>query len=220
MARLPGILVRNWPLKLAALALAAILWVFVAAEETTSQLVAVQVNVNLPADLALSRAVPPVRVLVTGPGRELIKLYASPPLIHATIPAGAGPPRWRLTVSPSDVQISRTARVNIQDIEPRTIDFDLDRVTRRDVPVAVRGVLEAESGFAIARPLVISPTHVRVTGPRALVMAVDSFVTEPMEVRGVTGTFERTIALDTASRPLMRVTPREVTVTGRVRRRQ
>lgn len=219
MAALPGIFTRNWPLKLAALALAAILWVFVAAEETTSQLVAVQVDLELPADVALSKAVPPVRVLVTGPGRELIKLYATPPVIHAALPPGAGPPRWRLAVSPSDVQVSRNARVNIQDIEPRSIEFELDRVARRDVPVAVRGVLEAESGFAIARPLVVSPALVRVTGPRILVMALDSITTEPVEIRGVTGAFERTVALDTASRPLLRVTPREVTVSGRARRR-
>ena len=45
MAALP-LLTRNWPLKLAALALAVLLWVFVAAEETTSQLVAVQVDLE------------------------------------------------------------------------------------------------------------------------------------------------------------------------------
>ncbi len=218
MAPPPGIFTRNWPLKLAALALAVILWVFVAAEETTSQLVLVQVDVDLPSDLALARPTPLVRALVTGPGRELIKLYATPPVIHATIPAGATPPRWRLAVSPSDVQVSRSARVNIQDLEPRSIEFDLDRVARRDVPVAIRGVLEAESGFAIVRPLVLSPAMVRVTGPRALVMAVDSITTEPVEIRGVTGPFERTVLLDTASRPLLRVTPREITVSGGARR--
>ena len=36
MAALPGIFVRNWPLKLAALALSVILWVLVASEEMPS----------------------------------------------------------------------------------------------------------------------------------------------------------------------------------------
>lgn len=219
MPSLPGVLTRNWPLKLAALALSAILWVFVAAEETTSQLVAVTININLPNDVALARPMPQVRALVTGPGRELIKLHASPPVIHATMPPGAGPPRWRVSISPSDVQLSRTARVSIQDIEPRTLEFELDRMARRDVPVAVRGTIEAESGFAIARPLVISPATVRVTGPRALVAALDSFTTEPIEVRGVTAAFERTVAIDTVPHPLLRVSPRDVTVSGRARRR-
>lgn len=217
MAALPGVLTRNWPLKLAALALAIILWLFVASEETTSQLVAVQVEVELPADLALAKPAPPLRALVTGPGRELIKLYSNPPVIHAVVPAGVAA-SWRLTVSPSDVQLSRNARVSIQDVEPRSLEFDFDRVARRDVPVALRGVIEAESGFAIARPLAVTPATVRVTGPRALVLAVDSVRTDPLEIRGVTGPFERKIALDTASRPLLRIAPHEVTVSGRTRR--
>lgn len=174
---------------------------------------------ELPQDLALAKAPPPVRALVTGPGRELIKLYATPPVLRATIPSGAAPPTWRLSVSPSDVQVSRAARVNIQDIEPRTISFDLDRVARRDVPVALHGVFEAESGFAIAGPLVVTPRMVQVSGPRSLISALDSFATEAIEIRGVTGPFERSVALDTASRPLVRVTPREVTVSGRASRK-
>ncbi|HEY2804444.1 MAG TPA: YbbR-like domain-containing protein [Gemmatimonadales bacterium] len=177
-----------------------------------------QVDVDLPPDLALAKAAPPVRALVTGPGHELIKLYASPPVLRATIPSGAVPPIWRLSVSPSDVQVSRAARVNIQDIEPRTLTFDLDRVARRDVPVALRGTLEAESGFAIGKPLIVTPSIVRISGPRSLVAAIDSFPTEAVEIRGVTGPFERTVTLDTASHPLIRVAPREVTVSGRTRR--
>ena len=218
MAPLPGILTRNWPLKLAALALAVILWVFVAAEETTSQLVAVQVDLELPPDLALAAPVPAVRALVTGPGRELIKLYASPPVIRASLAPGALPPHWRLAITPSDVQVSRAARVNIQDIEPRSIVIDIDRVVQRDVRVSLRGVLEAESGFAIAKPIVIAPATVRVSGPRSRVMETDSVVTEPVEIRGVTGPFERTVAIDTASVPLLRLAPREVVVSGRARR--
>ena len=218
MAPLPNILTRNWPLKLAALALAVILWVFVAAEETTSQLVAVQVDVELPPDVALSAPIPPVRALVTGPGRELIKLYAAPPVIHASLAPGAGPPRWRLAITPAEVQVSRAARVNIQDVEPRAITIEIDRVVQRDVRVVLHGVLEAESGFAIGRPLVISPGTVRISGARALVMATDSITTEAVEIRGVTGPFERTVALDTASVPLLRLTPREVVVSGRARR--
>jgi hypothetical protein len=215
---LTGILLRNWPLKLAALALSVILWVFVASEETTSQLVNVQVELDLPQDLALSRPSPVVRALVTGPGRELIKLYATPPVVRAVVPASAAPPRWRLVLAPADVQVPRTARVSIQDVEPRTIEFDVDRVVRRDVPVALRAQVEAESGFAVARPINVTPAMVRVSGPRALVAALDSFPTEPLEIRGLTGPFERAVPLDTASQPLLHVSPREVTVSGRTRK--
>lgn len=218
MAVLPGIFVRNWPLKLAALALSIILWVLVASEETTSQLVEVRVEVDLPDDLALAKPAPILRALVTGPGRELIKLYSNPLTIHASVPASSQPPRWRLVVAPSDVLVSRNARVSVQDVEPRSIEFDLDRMARREVPVAVRGIIEAESGFAIARPLQIAPVTVRVSGPRALVLAVDSIPTDAVEIRGVTGPFERKVPLDTSAHPLLRIVPHEVTVSGRTRR--
>lgn len=218
MAALPGILVRNGPLKLAALALAVILWVLVAAEETTSQLVEVRVEVDLPEGLALAKPAPVLRALVTGPGRELIKLYSNPLTLHASVPASTQPTRWRLVVAPADVQITRNARVSIQDVEPRTLTFELDRLTQRDVPVAVRGVIEAESGFAVARPLQIAPATVRVSGPRALVSLVDSILTESVDIRGVTGPFERKVPLDTTGRALLRIAPHEVTISGRTRR--
>jgi len=218
VAALPGILVRNWPLKLAALALSIILWVLVASEEATSQLVEVRVELDLPDELALARPAPMLRALVTGPGRELIKLYSNPLTIHASIPAATQPPRWRLVVAPSDVQVSRNAHVSIQDVEPRSLDFDLDRMAHRDVPVVVRGVIEAESGFAVSRPLQLAPATVRVSGARTLVLLVDSIPTESVEIRGVTGPFERKVPLDTTGHPMLRIAPHEITVSGRTRR--
>lgn len=218
MAALPGFLTRNWPFKLAALALSIILWLFVAAEETTSQLVVVDVEVEVAPALALARPAPTLRALVTGPGRELIKLYASPPKLRIMVPANATTPMWRTTVSPSDLQVPRSTRVSIQDVEPRTLEFELDRMLRRDVPVAVRGTIEAESGFALTRPLTIAPATAQVEGPRALVQALDSIATDPVEIRGLTGPFERKVPLDTAHLPLLRVSPHEVIVSGSARR--
>lgn len=208
---------RNWPLKLAALALSVILWVFVAAEETTSELISVRVEVQVPPTLALSRPAPAVRALVTGPGRELIKLYQLPLTLTAVVPTGALPPQLRLTVLPADVQVPRTVQVQIQDVEPREIVLDVDRFWRRSVPVALRGVFEAEAGFVVSGAILVTPRVVEVSGPRNLVLALDSVRTEPIEVRGVTAAFERTVPLDTAL-AFLRVVPAQVTVNGRVRR--
>ena len=218
MAPVPQFLVRNWPLKTAALVLSCILWVLVASEETTSQLVNVHVEVDLPPTLALAKPAPPVRALVTGPTRELIKLYTGRAVLHAIVPATASPPTWRLAISPSDVQMPRSARVTIQDLEPRNVVLDLDRFIQRDVPVRLRGTVEAESGFAIQGRPVIAPAMVRVSGPAVLVRALESVPTEQFEIRGVTERFERTVPLDTAAHPMLNYTPREVTVTGRARR--
>jgi len=214
---LRGAVTRNWPLKLAALALSVILWIVVAAEETTSELVGVRLEVDVPPTLALAKPAPAVRAIVTGPARELIKLYAAPLVIRANVPASAQPPRHPLAIGPHDIQIPRNVKVTIQDVEPREIELDVDRFARRLVPVAFRGVIEAESGFALSGRLTLTPRAVEVSGPRGIVYGIDSVFTEPIEVRGVTEAFERTVALDTG-RALVRIAPRAITISGRVRR--
>lgn len=218
MPALRDSLLRHWPLKLAALALSLILWLVVAAGETTSQLLTVNLELDVPPGLALTRPAPQLRALVTGPGRELIKLYAQPPAIRAAVPGNATLPVYRLEVVPSDIRVPRSANVTIQDLEPRQVELELDRVVVREVPVAHRAVVEAESGFAVSGPLVVTPRMVRVTGPRSLVMLIDSLTTEPIEVRGVTEAFERTVPLDTARQRMVHVVPHEVVLAGRVRR--
>jgi YbbR domain-containing protein len=215
---LAGVLFRNWPLKVAALALSTILWVYVAAEQPTSKFIDVVVELDLPPELALARPAPQVRAAVTGPWREVTKLYDSPLTVHLAVPASAGPPRWQAVLVPSDIQVPHEARVTIQDVEPRGLELEIDRVVRRDVPVAVRATVEPESGFALARPVAVTPATVRISGPHALVQAVDSFLTEAVEIRGVTGAFERVVPLDTTGHALLRVSPREVTVSGRARK--
>ncbi len=208
---------RNWPLKLAAVTLSVILWVVVAAEETTSALVDVRLEVEVPGALALARPAPPLRALVTGPGRELIKLSAAPLVARAALPADAQPPGHRLVIGLASVEVPRHAKVTVQDVAPREFEIAVDRFARRNVPVAVRGLIEAESGFAVTGHLTVTPRAVEVSGPRGLVYGLDSVRTEFIEVRGVTDAFERTVPLDTA-RPLMRISPREVHIAGRVRR--
>jgi len=211
------LIVHNWPLKLSALVLSVLLWVLVSAEETTSQLVRIPVQVEVPPGLALAAPPPEVRAFITGSGRELIKLYATPPVIRAFVPNGAQPPRWRFDVSPSAILLPPSAKVTVQDVEPRVMDIALDREVSRDVPVALRAVIEPESGYAMAG-WAVAPARVRVTGARSLVTQVDSIPTEFIEVRGITERFERSVAVDTAFRPLLRLAPRELTLTGRARR--
>lgn len=210
-------LLRNWPLKIAAVILSAILWVVVAAEETRSELVTVRLEVQLPPTLALTAPPPELRALVTGAGRELIKLAQRPLVLRVVMPPAAVPPRHRFVIAPALVETPRDANVVVQDVEPRELEIGVDRFVRRSVPIALRGTIEAESGFALAGPLVLTPRVAEVSGARALVFGLDSIRTEPLDVRGVTDAFERIVPLDTAL-TLMRVHPARATLTGRVRR--
>jgi YbbR domain-containing protein len=138
--------------------------------------------------------------------------------VRAAVPPTATPPRWPLAVGPSDVEVPRNAKVVIQDVEPREVEVELDRLVRRAVPVAFRGVVEAESGFALSGRLAVEPSSVEVIGPRALVAGLDSVRTTLTELRGLTATTEQRVPLDTTASAALRISPAVVTVRARVRR--
>jgi len=212
---LRGAVLLHWPLKLAALALAVILWVVVALEKPTTQLVGIQLDLVLAPDVAAAQEPPPIKALVSGPQRELLRLTA-PLVIRAVVSAsgvGAGT-RHHLVIAPSDVQVPGGVKVTVQEVEPREIDLVLDRRAQR--MVAVRAIVQTDSGFAIDGALAVAPPAVRVSGPRALVGTLDSLDTEPLDLRGVAGSFERKVPIDTTGRSVLRMTPLTVTLSGKI----
>ncbi len=209
-------LLRHWPLKLAALTLSILVWALVSAEATTSQLVAVRLDLDVPPALALASPVPQVRALVTGPGRELVKLYNDPLSLRASVPAGVGS-RWRLGITPADIEVPNAAAVSIQDVEPRELEIDVDRLIHRTVPVALRGTVAARNGFMLDS-LTLSPSSIEVSGARIRVAGMDSAPTEAVDLHDVTGAFQRQLAVDTTGFPLLQFAPAQVSLKGHARR--
>ena len=208
-------IVRHWPLKLAALALSVILWAVVTLEKPDTRLVGIQLDLTLAPGVAPAQPLPAVRAIVAGSRRELIKLSA-PLTIRAAIPESAIGEHRRLAISPSDVQIPGSVKVSVQEVEPREIEIVLDR--RAQKMVAVRPVVAPESGYVLDGPVVASPAVVQVSGARSLLTSFDSVATAPLELKGVPGTFERSVPLDTTGRAVLQMVPAAVTLSGRVRK--
>ena len=118
-------LLRHWPLKLAALALAILLWAGVASQEVTSQLVAVRVDLEWADSLDLARPLPSVTALVTGPGHEILKLFSTPLALRASVPESAVRHPWRLHLTPERLQIPPNAKVTVEDVEPHDLFVSL-----------------------------------------------------------------------------------------------
>src|SRR5215213_874718 len=81
-----GALTADLPLKLTSVGLSVFLWFLAAGEEPASALVPVEVTVRPPAGRTVLHAVGPVRALVTGPRRELLKLTAAPMRLLRALP--------------------------------------------------------------------------------------------------------------------------------------
>ena len=214
----PSFVSSNWPIKVTALALATVLWAAVAAEQPTTQLVPIQLEIQTPAARTLLQEVPPIRALFAGSARELIKLStAAPPTINKVIPDTLTQSFFTIDLSPQDVTIASDADVDIQDILPRRLVVALDEVLHRPVRVVSRVTINAAPGFVLMR-LAVSPESLMVIGPKAQVERIGSVFTVPAEWTDVTAPVSQKVAIDTAAFGVVQLSQYEVEVTGRIER--
>lgn len=210
-------LLDNWPIKVTALVLAAILWAAVAAEEPSTQLVPVRLELEPPLGRSIvSSEHPPVQALFTGTARELIKLYGRPPVIRKALPDSISGSEFQVQLSLADLGSIEGAAVNAQQIEPRTITVLLDDVTQRTVPVIARVALEPDSGYQLFGSILVTPGTITIRGPEARVANLDSVVTVPLELRGVTNPVSQRLAIDTVGLGGLRLSHDEVLVAADV----
>lgn len=204
--------VQNWPIKLTALALAAILWGATTAQEPATQLVDVRLDVVPPEGRALAAELPRVKALYAGRTRELIKLYREPPQVHKVIPDTLTGAMYTLELSLADLSVVEGADVRAQAIEPRIFIVVLDDVFQRSVPVIPQVTVVPDSGYEQFGDPVAVPGSVVVRGPEEMVRGLPGVYTEPLELSGVTGPFTRTLALDTATLGVIRSSHTEVEI--------
>jgi len=209
-------LVTNWPIKLTSLALAAVLWAAVAAEEPTTQLVPVSLIVEPPEGRALTRPLPAVKALYAGSSRELIKLFSTPPVITAVIPDTLSGSSYVLELFPNDLKLADDADVKAQDVQPRRLEVTLDAVARRLVPVVSRVTIKPDTGFAVVGGVAFSPSSVLVRGPEAVVSRVEAATTIPLEITAVRGPVRRRVPIDTGTLGVVQVSQREVEVSAEI----
>src|SRR5437762_13784089 len=82
---LGGLVARNWPIKLAAVFFAIMLYIAVAAQQPLTQSFPLQVAVTVPPGRSLRQEPPGVTVVIAGKGSEILKLRSFPRVIRAAI---------------------------------------------------------------------------------------------------------------------------------------
>jgi len=211
--RLTRLITRNWAIKLAALALALMLYVAVAAQQPVTQTFTLKLAVLAPPGRALLEAPPSVSVLLSGRGSEMLRLRSLRP-VSLRVPDTLTASVWNFSLKPSDIDIPKGADVQVNDISPRDIAIRLDSVAGKDVRIVPLVRIVAESGYAMQGGLAITPNVARIVGSDRALAAIDSVMTVPTEIANVTGPFTRIVPIDTTPLGVVRIAPKEVTVSG------
>ena len=143
------LITRNWPIKLAALFFALMLYVAVAAQQPITQEFSLRLVVDAPPGRTVKTPPTEVSVLLSGRGGELLKLRTLTRVIGKTVPDTFSGSLWHIRLQSADVPIPKGVDVQVADMSPRDIDVLLDsaalsriaatlscRLTRSAVPSA------------------------------------------------------------------------------------
>lgn len=209
------LLLRNWPIKLAAAFFAIMLYVAVAAQQPLSQSFAMRLAIAIPPGRVVRQQPAGVTVVISGKGSEILKLRSFPRVIRKTIPDTFSAPSWHVQLLASDIDLPKGSDVQVAEIRPRDIEVVLDSVAHKEVRIVPLVRVEAESGYVV-RGLSITPSMARVVGPEKVLSGVDSVTTLPTVISSVNGPFFRTVPLDTTPLGIVRVSPKEVRMAGEV----
>jgi YbbR domain-containing protein len=168
VTRLFWLIVHNWPLKLAAVGLATLLYGGLVLSESASSL---QVNIPIQptgysSDAFILRDIPPLTEVryVSPSGARAISSTFTATVDLSGIEPGSGPASVPVIVQSIDF------RINVIDFTPEFVTIQLDKLKTRTVPVIVdHGTIP--DGLDIGEPT-FSPMMVDVSGPASVVGTV------------------------------------------------
>lgn len=170
MTRALRFLVHNWPLKLAAVALASLLYGGLVLSQSTQPFanpVAIRIE-NAPADvIVLSNAGSVTRIDYVAPPDLGLRIDST--TFTATVDLGHVEPTGE-TVTVDVFVESIDDRVDVLDWEPREIPLTIDRLGTKEVPITAN-LLPIPSGLEAGEPVVEETTAV-VSGPQSIVNTV------------------------------------------------
>jgi hypothetical protein len=213
-ASLIQLLTRNWPIKLAALALSLMLYVAVQLRQPVTDNFEIALNVELPPGRILHQKLPKVWAQIAGEGSQVLKLRSLRGEITRQVPDTLSASRWVIRLEPSDVVLPKGAVVQVREIRPREITLTLDSVARKSVRIVPLVTVVPDSNQVLHGGISISPTVARLVGPDKNLASIESVTTVPTEIANVSGAFSRGVPIDTTALGIVRISPKQVTVTG------
>jgi YbbR domain-containing protein len=183
MKRFKEILFENRSLKLMALLLALLLWLFVRAEPGPVRVVAVPLEVQLSRNMEITNERPST-VEVTMRGAAFSTMWFSQPLPTCIINlTGAAEGEHVVNLTPENIRIPKGTGIDILQVNPARVRLVLEKTITKEVPIAVPTKGEPARGYEIYGRF-SKPATTLITGPRSHVDQTDEVQTEPVNING------------------------------------
>ena len=193
--RLASAFTEHLPLKLVAIFFSFVVWLVVSGERPTEMVVPVRVEIGVDTSVTLRGPTPEVRALVVGRGRDLMKLWDTPPTIAQRLGSDV-PDSLAIMLEVNNVELPPGVAGIVRDVQPRSLRLRFDVQTKRFVPVRSALRVRADSGFRITGPVQVEPIRVQLIGERRTVRSIDSVATAGIDLV-VRDTTPMTVSLDT-----------------------
>jgi hypothetical protein len=128
--RFRSAITEHLPVKFSALFFAVVMWVIVRSEEPSEAWIDVHLALTLDSTVMMSAQPPVVQALVSGRGREILKLYSTSPELRRSIAMDDSV----FAVHPADVFTPNEADVKVVDVRPHFVHLPLAPVPAVERP--------------------------------------------------------------------------------------
>ena len=222
---LSGMIVRNWRLKIAALALAVLLWVTMRlTDDRVSRLTIPDVEVRVEQvhrDWFLKEAPLPqtVQMSVSGPQGELVRVAMSQPAMVIRVDSVLSEDSV-VTLIPDWVSNVDRSSVTIENFAPSSVRLLFERNKEEEIPVSVRLRGSLPDSLAMVSEPRANLLFTRVRGAASVVDELETVFLEPFDLSRLTGSGRFDVALDTAGLGGLAVNPVSATVSVEVAPKQ
>ena len=218
-------IVRNWRLKIAALALAVLLWVTMRlTDDRVSRLTIPDVEVRVEQvhrDWFLKEAPLPqtVQMSVSGPQGELVRVAMSQPAMVIRVDSVLSEDSV-VTLIPDWVSNVDRSSVTIENFAPSSVRLLFERNKEEEIPVSVRLRGSLPDSLAMVSEPRANLLFTRVRGAASVVDELETVFLEPFDLSRLTGSGRFDVALDTAGLGGLAVNPVSATVSVEVAPKQ
>ena len=185
------VFVKDWNLKLLALAITLGLWFAVTAQHTPTkrQYRGVPLSFRTPAGVEIGNNPPEdIAITVRGPQSDLERINPHDLMMIVDV-MDQKPGQRVVQLMPGRVQIELPDGVHLEGIEPSKVSLKLEPTAEREVEVEPRLEGKLSDGFEL-KQVVVTPNKITVRGPASHVVTLQKVPTETISIEGRRESFD------------------------------